>query len=169
MSYVRGDTVVHPKHGPATVVGTVSRDVGSGPESFLSLRVESSALNILVPERSLRDVGVRDVTTRAEAEAILAVFEAPSEVSAMWSERQSLTVSRMSSADLAQKAMVIRDLTRHERRAGKALTMGESRAFDSCLDSLAEELSLALGVSKEDTAALIMERSRVGEASETVV
>lgn len=168
MDYLRGSTVVHPRHGLATVEGTVRKDTGRGPESFLSLHVVASALRILVPERSLRDVGVREVTTRTQAEAILAVLQAPSEVSAMWSERKTLTASRMSSVDLAEKAMVVRDLTRHELRTGKALTMAESRSFDSCLDTLAEELSLALEVSKEEAAALVVERSRLEEASETV-
>lgn len=158
ISYARGDTVVHPQHGAANVVGTVSKDVGRGPENYLELHVTATAMRILVPERSLQDVGVRDVSTRKQAEAILAVLQEPSDVSAVWSERNVTTATRMKSTDLEELAMVVRDLTRHAHRGEKPLTMGENRAVESCLDILAKELSLTLGISEQDTRALILEK-----------
>lgn len=167
MGYVEGQTVVHPKHGPATVQGLVTKDVGGGPENYVELRLTSpSSLKILVPERSLQQVGVRDVSSKARAEAVLAILGEPSHVPDTWAERNRLTVSRMGSADLAEIAMVVRDLTRHAQRAGKSLSLGEGRTLDSCLDTLSDELSLALGLSREETMALIVDSTASEEATE---
>lgn len=169
MGYVAGQTVVHPKHGPATVQGVVTKDTGDGPENYVELRLPSpSSLKILVPERSLREVGVRDVSTRAQAEAVLAILREPSDVPETWAERNRLTVSRMGSADLAQLAMVVRDLTWHAQRAGKSLSLGEGRTLDECLDALSDELSLALGLSREETMALIVESAATEETPKTI-
>lgn len=158
MGHVAGQTVVHPKHGPATVQGVVRKDTGDGPEDYVELRLPSpSSLTILIPERSLQDVGVRSVSTRAQAEAVLAVLGEPSDVPETWAERNRVTVSRMGSGDLAQIAMVVRDLTRHAQRAGKSLSLGEGRTLDGCLDTLSDELSLALGLSRETTMALVVD------------
>lgn len=164
MGYVAGQTVVHPKHGPATVQGVVTKDVGGGPENYVELCLASpSSLKILVPERSLQEVGVRDVSSRARAEAILAVLGEPSDIPETWAERNRVTVSRIGSADLAEVAMVVRDLTRHAQRVGKSLSLGEGRTLDSCLDTLSGELSLALDLSREETMALIIDSVAVEE------
>lgn len=164
MGYVPGDTVVHPQHGAATVVGIVKKDVGNGPEGYLELLVAAPTMRILVPERSLREVGVRSLSSRMEAEAALAVLQAPSDVPSSWSERNVFTASRMRSRDLDQRSMVIRDLTRHVQRTGKPLTMGEGRALEHCLEMVSKELSLTLGISEEDTKALMIEKSLLQEA-----
>lgn len=166
MGYVQGDVVVHPQHGTVTVAGTIHKDAGNGAEKYLELYVTSSSMTILVPERSLREVGVRDLSTRTEAEAVLAVLQAPSDVSDVWSERNVLTVSRIKSTDLEQKSMVVRDLTRYAHRSSKGLTAGESRVLETCLDTVAMELSLALGISEDDTRALITEKVLAHEAPE---
>lgn len=159
MTYLPGDTVVHPQHGTATVEGFVVKDVGKGPEDYLELYVEGSSLKIMVPADAVQAAGIRNLSTRAEAEVILVILAEPSDVPEAWAERNASSVARVKSHDLAQMAMVVRDLSRHELRRGKPLTMGEKNLFGGCLDILARELSLALDRSEEDTKALIVEKS----------
>lgn len=121
------------------------------------LQVAAAPLCILVPERSLDAVGVRDVSTRAQAEAILALLEESCDVPERWPDRNASTTARVKSPELADKCLVIRDLLRHEQRSGKSLTVGESRAFEKCMDIVVQELSLALELSAEDTRALILD------------
>lgn len=162
MTYTTGDTVVHPLHGTATVVGMVKKDVGNGPEDYLDLYVETRSLKIMVPAGAVDAVGIRDLSTREEAEVILAILEEPSDVSEVWSERNVATAARMKSHDLEQVSRVVRDLSRHQERAGKPLTLGERGQLQGCLDTLAGELSLALDLSEEDTKALIADRCLAG-------
>lgn len=145
--------------------GVVRKDAGNGPEMYIELRIESPSLTILVPERSLEEVGVRNVSTQEEADAILAVLEAPSDVAENWSDRNASTVSRMKSTDLAQRAAVIRDLLRHRQRSGKPLSAAENRSLEHCLEMVAKELSLVLGLSESETRSLMSEKSLSLEAS----
>ena len=163
MSFAQGDTVVHPQHGAATVERIVSRNGGAGPEEYIELQALSPHLTILIPARSLDEVGVRNLSTKNEAEATLDILRAPSDIPEEWSERNAFTIARMKSTDLHERAMVVRDLTRHAQRTGKPLNAGENRALDSCLDMVSRELALALGMSEEETRARIVEASLVPE------
>jgi CarD family transcriptional regulator len=159
MSYAPGDTVVHPQHGTATVEGIVRKDVGNGPEDYLNLYVETRSLRIMVPAGAAEAAGIRNLATRKEAEEILAILEAPSEVPHTWAERNASTTARVKSHDLGQVSMVVRDLSRHQLRTATPLSMGEKDVLAGCLDLMARELSLALGMSEEDTKSLIVEKS----------
>lgn len=158
MNYTRGDTVVHPQHGTATVEGMVQRDLGRGPEDYLELYVETRSLKIMVPADAVQAAGIRDLSTKGEAGELLAILEEPSEVPEAWAERNPSTVARLKSRDLDQISMVVRDLSRHQRRLGKPLSLREKDVFESCLDTVARELSLVLDMSKQDTKALILEK-----------
>jgi CarD family transcriptional regulator len=165
MTYTTGDTVVHPQHGTATVEGMVRKDVGKGPEDYLELYVETSSLKIMVPADAVQSVGIRDLSTKGEAEVILALLEEPSDVPEGWSERIVSTMARVKSHDLDQVSMVVRDLSRHQERSNKPLTATEKDLLKGCLDIAARELSLALDMSEEDTKTLIVEKSLSEKAS----
>jgi CarD family transcriptional regulator len=159
MTYAAGETVVHPQHGTATVEGTVTRDLGKGPEDYLELHVEAGSLKIMVPAEAVEALGIRDISTRAEAEVILAVLEEPSEVPEAWMERNVSTTARIKSHDLDQLSMVVRDLSRHQERTDKPLSKREGDLLRSCLDIVARELSLALAMSEDDTRSLLVQKS----------
>lgn len=162
MAYTTGDTVVHPRHGIATVEGTITRVVGKRHLRYLDLAFASPPLRILVPVDSVADVGLRELSTKQQAAAILAVLAQPSDVPETWRERSAATASRIRSTDLAQASMVVRDLTRHEQRSDKPLSRAESTDLRTCLATVSSELSLALGVSEEEARDLIL-RSALAE------
>lgn len=159
MNYSAGDTVVHPQHGTATVEGIVTKDLGDGPEDYLELYVESGSMKVMVPAAAVAEVGIRSLSTRDEAQRILALLEEPSEVPEAWADRNASTAARVKSRELDQVAMVVRDLSRHQEMAAKPLTVGERAILSSCLDILSKELGLALELSQDDTKALIVETS----------
>lgn len=165
MRYNAGDTVIHPQHGMATVAGVVNRDLGTGPADYLELYVETRSLRIMVPADAVDEVGIRDLATRAEAEAILATLAAPSNPPEAWSERNLSTMARMRSTALDQVAMVVRDLSRHRERATKPLSLRESTLLTECLDTVAKELAVALELPEDDTRALILDTTLRGETA----
>lgn len=136
----------------------MKKDLGQGPEEYLQLYVETRSLKIMVPADAVQAAGIRDLSTKKEAGQLLATLEEPSEVPEGWAERNVSTVARLKSHDLDQMSMVVRDLIRHQRRAGKPLTLREKDIFESSLDIVARELSLVLEMSKEDTKKLIVEK-----------
>jgi CarD family transcriptional regulator len=173
MGYAQGDTVVHPQHGAAVVESIFTKDLGQGLTEYLELYVESASLKVLVPAASVGRVGIRPLSSRQDAEAILSLLEEKSDVPMEWTERNTSTMSRMKSQKLDQIAMVVRDLMRHQRRIGKPLNMGEQTALRKCLGLLARELSLSLNMSEDETVALLAERgcgerAVAGDAQEPV-
>jgi CarD family transcriptional regulator len=159
MGFAPGDTVVHPQHGAAVVGPIRTKDLGHGPISYCELRVEASSLTILIPADSLDEVGVRPLSSRQDAEAILLLLASDADAPVVWSERNTITVDRMRSRELEQAALVVRDLLHHQRRIGKPLNTGEMASLRSCLTLLSNELSLSLGMSVEDTADLLLSRA----------
>lgn len=164
MGYTTGDTVVHPRHGVATVQSTATRGTGDAQRSYLELFFELKSLTIMVPVESLDEVGIRKPASKEEAEIVLGILEEESDVPEVWAERNASTLSRVQSTELIQASMVIRDLTRHSQRAGKPLSASENNVLQTCLDSVALELSLALEMSQDSTRELIL--SKVGFAPE---
>lgn len=159
MRYAPGDTVVHPEHGAAVVERVVTKDLGQGPTEYIELYIDFASLRILVPAESVERVGLRSLSSREEAEAILALLEESSDVPLEWAQRNTSTVARMKSNELEQIAVVVRDLTRHQRRIGKPLNMGEQNALNTCLGVLARELALSLDVPEQQMREQLSERA----------
>ena len=161
MQFAEGDTVVHPHHGLAKVVGVSTRDIGNGPADYVHLEFESNGMTSTIPVASLEEIGIRPPVTAEEANVLLTILDEASEVPTEWSERSAATVSRIRSAELGQALMVIRDLSRHAARIDKPLTAAEKASLEGCLDTVTVELSLALEMSREDTRELILSKVRL--------
>ena len=162
MGFAPGDTVVHPRHGVATVQSTATRGSGDAARSYLELFFELKSLTIMVPVDSLDEVGIRLPASKEEADAILEILEEDADVSTVWAERNAATMSRVQSTELVQASMVIRDLTRHAQRTGKPLSPSENGTLETCLDAVALELSLALEMPVENTRELILDKVGAG-------
>jgi CarD family transcriptional regulator len=158
MGYARGDTVVHPHHGTAVVTGVTTKDVGSGPTDYLELLIEHLGLTIMVPASTVVQAGIRDVSTEEEAQDILRLLDGDADVLDRWSERQALTATRMRSTELADLALIVRDLAHHSQRTGKPLSSTEKASRDAAVSRLVRELSVSLDLSHEEIEALIEER-----------
>ena len=161
MGFAPGDTIVHPRHGVGTVQEAVSRGTGDDATTYLSLAFEAKGLTVMVPVDSVDEVGIRRPSSKAEAEAILALLEESSDVPTVWAERNATTMARVQSTEIAQASMVVRDLTRHAQQSGKPLSPAERTTLDACMDQVSLELSLSLGLSQDDTRRLILDK--VGE------
>ena len=167
MGYSEGDSVVHPRHGLGTVKGTVKRGTGKNAQSYLEIFFEEKTLTTMVPVDSLEEVGIRPPATPEEAEVILEVLGADSDVPEAWAERNASTLSRVKSTELVQASMVIRDLIRHRQRIEKPLSASETSTLDGCMATVSLELSVSLGLSQDEAKELIL--SKVGVPDESVI
>lgn len=159
MGYAQGDVVVHPQHGTAVVKGVVTKDLGQGSTEYLELYVDVASLRISVPAASVGQVGLRSLSSKKDAEAILELLGHDSDVPIAWADRNASTVARMKSRQLDQVAMVVRDLTRHQQRIDKPLNAGEHAALTTCLNWLTRELALSLDLPEPDMMALLAHRA----------
>jgi RNA polymerase-interacting CarD/CdnL/TRCF family regulator len=76
-----------------------------------------------------------------------------------WTDRRAATARRLKSADLHDVALVIRDLTRHTEVSGKPLSSTEVATRDACVELLARELAVCLGLSHDEAVALVQSRA----------
>jgi CarD family transcriptional regulator len=158
MGHALGDTIVHPQHGTAVVTGVLQKDIGSGPTEYLELFIAHAGLTVMIPAEAVADVGLRAVSTRKQAEEVLAVLATEPDVHERWTDRNAVTVRRMKSGEIRELAMVVRDLIGHAERTGKALSSAEREARDRCIGVLARELALSLDLPEDEVRDRIIER-----------
>lgn len=156
MQFVEGKIVVHPHHGPARIHAIRERKVRGELVSYIDLFIQETGMKIAVPMSTADEVGLRDVMTPDETEALLAVLRAEGEPQEeQWSRRMKANGERLKTGELDQLAVVVRDLTRRDRE--KPLSHGERTMLRDARDPLISELSVALSKSPEDAEAMLDE------------
>lgn len=149
-----GEIVVHPHHGPTTVVGILERTFRGQTHQYLQLEVLGSGMAVSVPLDKAEEIGLRPLYDADGVAALLAVLASPSDqVQEAWTRRFKENQERMRSQDHLVQAEVVRDLTR--RSVERGLSTGEKEQLWSATQPLLTELALALGVERERAQALI--------------
>ena len=101
-------------------------------------------MKLMVPTNKVEDVGVREVSEKAEAEKVFAVLEKPKEPyihEANWNKRYNLNVDKIKSGDILEVAEVVRDLS--HRHMERGLSIGEKKMLATAKDILLSEMVLA--------------------------
>ncbi|WP_166875560.1 CarD family transcriptional regulator [Salinibacterium sp. ZJ450] len=154
MHFATGQTIVHPHHGPATIRAITHRTVRSVDRSYLVLDVENSNLTISVPVDNAGLVGLRDMLSSAEIEALFDVLrDADAVEETRWSRRIKENREKLSSGDILNGAAVVRDLSR--RMTGKGLSPAEKEMLRDAKRPLLTEVALALGISTDEANAVL--------------
>lgn len=154
MQFSKGQVVVHPQHGPATVEQVTSRVVQGVTRRYVSLAVHADGMTVALPVEVAEEVGVRSVMDPAHVREVVGVLVAESEpFDKVWSRRQKNNTERLRSGDLPQIAALVRDLTR--RNDEKPISYGEGNLLREGLELLAAELAIVLGVSEDRAVELV--------------
>lgn len=161
MQFEVGKTVVHPQHGPATIVQVFQRTIRDEPHDYIELEVQRSDLKISVPVKLAEEIGIRDPRTVEELGELWEVLAAPTEhEEEQWSRRMKDNQERLRLGDLLSTAGVVRDLTR--RSESKGLSAGEKDMLRSAIQPIVVEVGLTLGISDEE-AEQVLENAIRGE------
>lgn len=163
MSYIPGQILVHPFHGPAEVVDITTRHVGGGTIDYLDLLPRTRSVLISVPIANIALVGLRPVINTSEADALLDVLRAeslPRERS--WSRRIKDYQLRLQSGTLESRAVVYREICRNAgpNPSGAA----EKALLRNTRDLLVAELALSYGIASEEAVTRI-EMAALGNTS----
>jgi CarD family transcriptional regulator len=154
MQFEAGQTVIHPQHGPATVVEVFSRSVNGASTDFIGLRVHRSDLRIGVPVDRADEVGLRPVSAAAQVAGLLEVLRAPTgEQEETWSRRFKANQEKLRIGDLFVTAGVVRDLTR--RQEARGLSLDEKDQLEHARVPILAELALALSLADEEAERLL--------------
>jgi CarD family transcriptional regulator len=144
------DLAVHPSHGVGEVVAIEQKAVGGGaPMEFYVLLVQGGS-KVIVPVKSAAALGLRQIMTATEADAILDTIRSK-EVAVKvepWSRRFRIYQEMVKSKSLHEVAKVMRDM--HRLRGSKNLSFGEQNLLDKAKGLLLRELSLAKRVTEQE-------------------
>ena len=154
MQFEAGQTVIHPHHGPATVVEVFERSTKGRSRRYLGLQVHRTDLRVGVPVEAIDEVGLRPVYAETQAEELLAVLRSPGdEQEEQWSRRFKANQEKLRLGDLLVTAGVVRDLLR--RRDERGLSLGEKDMLKHAARPVLAELALALTLTDEDVETLL--------------
>lgn len=154
MQFSTGQIVVHPHHGPATIIEITSRMIKQMPVSYLRLTVHRSDLTIEMPAGKAEELGLREVYDTSELSDLFDVLHAPTDCEEnVWSRRFKNHQERLRVGDLLVTAGVVRDLTRREHRSG--LSLGEKKMLRSARGPVLAEVCLSMSIPDDQADTLL--------------
>lgn len=148
MKFSKGQVIVHPQHGPATVDKVSTRSIRGERKKYLMLTVQSDGMQVALPVDLAEEIGVRSVIDADGVQEIFELLVAESEpFDNVWSRRFKSYTERLRSGNLRTLAGLIRDLTR--RNEEKKVSYGEANILREATATFTAELAIALKASEE--------------------
>lgn len=154
MQFAKGQIVVHPHHGPATVTKLALRTVGKQRTRYLTLRIMRDDLEISLPLEHADEIGVRDVL---DIEGLRQLFETLAAdgqpFDKVWSRRVKDYTERLRSTDIYTVAALARDIIRQNEQ--KKVSYGEMNLLLDARALVAAEVAVALGSTEDEVVEMI--------------
>ncbi len=143
-----GHIVIHPHHGPATVIGRTSRAVKGRTREYVELKVHCATMTVSIPLDRVEEIGIRGVAGRPELDRLAKVLAAPTgQEESQWARRFKANRALISTGNPLHLAEVVRDLTRRLER--DSLSLGEKDLLREASIPLVAEIALATGADEE--------------------
>lgn len=154
MHFSKGQVLIHPQHGPATVTMVASRTIHGERRRCLTLSVHTDGMSVSLPVDAAEEIGVRPVMDRARLTTVFGVLAQEGEpFDKVWSRRFKHNTERLRSGDLLKVAGLIRDVTRRDDEV--RVSYGEANLLRQAMELLTAELAIALRVTPERAVALV--------------
>lgn len=149
-----GQCVIHPQHGPATLIELETRILRGEEMTFAVLERDGEDLVLKVPIDALEDIGVRDTVGEERAEEVLEILaQEPVELSRSWQKRRSRNERRIRSGRLSGAAEVVRDLLAYEAKYDLPST--DRHMYEEARSRLVNELAVALDEQPDEVEQLV--------------
>lgn len=154
MQFAKGQVVVHPHHGPATVTRLAFRTLGEQRTRYLTLRIRRDDLEVSLPVERAEEIGVRSVLDAAGVQRIFETLAGPGQAfDKVWSRRVKDFTERLRSSDIFVVAGLVRDITRQNEQ--KKVSYGEMNLLNDARALVTAELAVALGLAEDEIADMI--------------
>ncbi len=144
-----GDRIVHPLHGAGVIDSIEEKRISGVVRSYYIMKLPSGGMVVMIPTDSCEAIGVREVMSKEEAEAVLAAIpDLDADMTNNWSRRYRENMLRIKSGDLYEVAAVVKGLM--IREAAKGLSTGERKMLYQAKQILISEIVLAEDVTYEE-------------------
>lgn len=150
MDLTAGTHVVHPVHGPTTVIDRRTRDIGGESREYVVLRHVEQDLELQVPLESLDEIDLRPALAEDEVDDLIALLTSDAEGEGMsWRKLRARNQSKLRTGTAADVAEVVRDLLGKRERKGR-LSPSEITMLKKARARLAAELDLVVDEDAEE-------------------
>jgi CarD family transcriptional regulator len=143
MSFMIGQSVIHPAHGAGTIVGFEEKELVKGFQRYFVIEFIRNRLTVHLPERRIEQIGVRPVMSARRISGVMETLESiPVDLPDEFRLRRALIDKQIHSGYPNQIAAAVRDLT--WRSSAKYLTEADREALEEARALLITETALAL-------------------------
>ena len=143
--YKIGDSVVYPMHGAGVIEGIENKEVLGKTQSYYVMRMPIGDMKVMVPMDTAKQIGMRDVIDKSEAESVLHRFRTvETDVIQNWSKRFRDNMVKIKSGNIFEVAAVVKSLMLRDRQKG--LSTGEKKMLSNAKQILISEIVVATGI-----------------------
>lgn len=163
MQFTEGQTVIHPHHGPAAVVGATTRTIRGAAVEYIELQICETGLNICIPLSKAEEIGIRAVACTSmldELVSILTQESGPQEK--QWARRIKAQRMEVATGDPMRIAAVVRDLLR--RREERGISLKEKDLLKEASTPLVAEIAIAVEAPEAKARAVVQSLVLEGNA-----
>jgi len=149
--------IVYPSQGVGRIVQIQAKPFKDTVVQYYIIYLEFSDMTVMVPTTKAREVGIRPIVSREEAERALDfISEEYAPIPSDWKLRYQMNLDLIKKGSVMDIASVVRSL--YHRSKVKELPILERKLYDSALNLLQDEISFVLDRPKDDISELIRER-----------
>lgn len=157
-----GDKIVYPAHGAGVIVDIETKVILGEKREYYVLKIPVNEMKVLVPLGSMDSVGVREIKTAEEMDAVIDVLKDTSmeKMPTNWNRRYRFHQDKIKTGDLKEIAKVIKNLECLDRE--KSLSTGERKILNTARQIILSEMVLVYDKSYDEVVRLVDETMENG-------
>ena len=145
--YAKGDKIVYPPYGAGVIDGLEEKEVDGQLLTYYVLHIPVGNLKIMISAAKADSLGVRVIYPKDEMlEVIKGILNKPVVMAENWNQRYKDNMERIKSGNLADVALVFRNLMLRERERG--LSTAEKKMMTTAKQIILSELILSQEVDR---------------------
>ena len=149
--------IVYPSQGVGRIVEIHEKRFKDTAVLYYTIYLEFSDMTVMVPVDKARELGIRPIVPKNEAERALEfISEEYAPIPSDWKLRYQMNLDLLKKGSVMDIASVVRSL--YHRSKIKELPILERKLYDSALNLLQDEVSFSLGKTKDEISELIRAR-----------
>ncbi len=151
-----GDCVIYPSHGLGQITAEEVQTVAGSEIRLYVISFEKDKMILRVPKSRAVKAGLRHLTSSGAFSQAMDVLKQRARNSrGMWSKRAQVYEMKINSGDVVKIAEVLRDL--HKSTGDLERSYSERVIYESALERLSHEYSIAIGTNREEAAKQLIE------------
>ncbi|MCL2501010.1 MAG: CarD family transcriptional regulator [Defluviitaleaceae bacterium] len=147
--YVIGDKIVYPPYGAGVIDDLEEKEVDGQMLTYYVLHIPVGNLKIMISAAKAESLGVRTIYPKDEMLVVIeGIMNDPITMSDNWNQRYKDNMEHIKSGNLAEVALVYRNLMLRERERG--LSTAEKKMMTTAKQIILSELILSQEVDKPE-------------------